>query len=91
MSRSLAVSLVFLLFLLAVAGFGLYLVPSLKKEMVELKAALPRYAEGLYGLLPASLLELFGVSGRPDLQSLLDKVVEGAQSLSFDVVSQSGC
>lgn len=87
-SRTIAVSLVFVLFLVLSSGLMLFLVPSLKDEIAGLRESLPRYAESLFGLLPPSVLDFVGISDTPDLQSLLARAVEGVQSLSFDVINQ---
>jgi predicted PurR-regulated permease PerM len=86
--RSLAVLAVFALFVLIAGVLLTFLIPTVKKEVVLVQQALPRYAEGLYRLLPSRLLESFGIAGNQDLQSLLHRLLQGARSLSFDVVNQ---
>ncbi|HKK02223.1 MAG TPA: AI-2E family transporter, partial [Desulfuromonadales bacterium] len=86
--RGLAVLAVFALFVLVVGVLLVFLIPTVKTEVLFVQQALPRYAEGLYRLLPSRLLESLGITGNQDLQSLLHRLLQGVRSLSFDVVNQ---
>ena len=88
MPRSAAVLAVFALFALVVGGLLAFLVPTVKREVLLVQQAYPRYAEGLYRLLPARLLDILGITGRQGLETQLHRLLQGARTLSFDVVNQ---
>lgn len=86
--RPAAVCAVFAAFFCAAGLLLLFLVPALKGEMAAMQAALPRYAENLYRLIPESLFDRLGISRGADLQPLFDRLLAGARNLSFDLVNQ---
>lgn len=87
-SRTAAVCLVFVFFVLALGAILVFLAPALKQEMRLMQQALPEYAENLYRLLPKPVFDLLGISRGEELQSLFDKVLAGTKNLSFDVINQ---
>jgi predicted PurR-regulated permease PerM len=86
--RTVAVVLVFALFLLVAGGAVAFLAPALREEMRHMQAALPEYAQSLYRLLPQSVFDLLGVSRGEELETLFDRVLAGTRNLSFDVFNQ---
>ena len=86
--RPLAVVVVFAAFVTCFATVLVFLIPSLNQEFAGLRQSLPNYAEGIYRLLPDQLLQSFGITGDRDLQGLLNRLLQGAEKLSFDVVNQ---
>jgi len=88
MPRSAAVALVFAAFVLGAGLLLAFLVPAVKQELVLVKKDLPEYARRLTELFPASLLDWLGISKGQDLESLLNRALEGARNLSIDVLKQ---
>lgn len=87
-SRTLAVALVFALFVLVALSALAFLLPALRRELGEIQKSLPGYAETLYQYIPQEALDWFGVSGGGDLQSLLKQALTAIRSISFEVVNQ---
>jgi predicted PurR-regulated permease PerM len=86
--RTPAIGLVFAGFLLLTGGLAAFLVPAVRGEVHLIQKALPGYAENLYNLVPQKILQWLDISGGADLQGLLNKALDGAKNLSFDVVNQ---
>lgn len=88
LSRSLSVVVVFVGFLLVAGVLLAFLVPAVKSEVAELQRLFPRYAQGLYQLLPDQVLEMLDIAGASDLQALFQRLLELGRNLSFDVIGQ---
>jgi len=65
-----------------------FLVPTVKSEVLFLQKNLPRYVENLYNMVPHAVFQWFGIAEERDLQSLINRGLELAKNLSFDLVNQ---
>ncbi len=88
-SRTFAVSLVFGGFLVVAGILLAFLVPTVKLELLFLQKNLPGYVENLYNMVPHAVFQWFGIAEERDLQSLIDRALQLAKNLSFDLVNQT--
>ncbi len=86
--RSVAIGLVFGIFLSLAIALLLFLVPAMSRELVVIQQALPEYASNLVAAVPQPVLERLGISTAGNLQTLLEQTLGGVKNLSLDVVKQ---